>query len=55
MTWVAAFGLLWKIILSSLAGDAKADAACVTDECLVEGDLMDVLDSGAAEEAKPEV
>jgi hypothetical protein len=25
VTWVAVFGLVWKIILSTLAGDAKRD------------------------------
>lgn len=47
VTWVAAFGLIWKIILSTIAGNAKADisaartsplpGACATDveECLI--------------------
>lgn len=37
VTWVAAFGLVWKIILSTLAGDAKAGVACATD---AEGGVM---------------
>jgi len=48
VTWVALFGLVWKIILSSLAGNAKAsiaagdadaeDIACAADaeECALE-------------------
>eukprot|EP00316_Scyphosphaera_apsteinii_P010007 CAMPEP_0119318556 /NCGR_PEP_ID=MMETSP1333-20130426/46757_1 /TAXON_ID=418940 /ORGANISM="Scyphosphaera apsteinii, Strain RCC1455" /LENGTH=249 /DNA_ID=CAMNT_0007324757 /DNA_START=129 /DNA_END=878 /DNA_ORIENTATION=+ len=37
VTWVAAFGLVWKIILSTIAGNAKADIACASDaeECLL--------------------
>ena len=37
VTWVAAFGLVWKVILSSIAGNAKAETACAADceECLL--------------------
>jgi len=37
VTWVAAFGLVWKVILSTLAGNAKAGTACAEDaeECLL--------------------
>ena len=47
VTWVAAFGLLWKIILSTLAGNAKADSACAADveECLLPEDVVGVVAS----------
>jgi len=37
VTWVAAFGLIWKIILSTLAGNAKEGTACAedADECML--------------------
>ena len=37
VTWVALFGYVWKVILSSVSGNAKAGTACANDaeECLL--------------------
>ena len=44
VTWVAAFGLVWKIILSTLAGNAKADIPeeCILDDEVISGDVIPV-------------
>lgn len=56
VTWVAVFGLVWKIILSTLAGNAKEGTACSVDaeECLLEQDDAAgiVIPTAAAVEAK---